>query len=104
MLLVLLRAVVAAGEGQDQGVVALDLAEPPGDIRVVGELVVGEGAPGGDVGAHGGAFRVGAAGGVVVSLGPAAGPRRCRRCPVTAGFGGWGGGRPASAETAAGAV
>ena len=57
MLLVLLRAVVAAGEGEDQRVVALDLAEPPGDVRVVGELVVGERAAGDDVGAHGVAFR-----------------------------------------------
>ena len=32
MLLVLLRAVVAAGEGEDQRVVALDLAEPAGDV------------------------------------------------------------------------
>src|SRR5206468_1381337 len=78
MLLVLLRAVVAAGEGQDQGVVALDLAEPPVGVGVVGELVVGEGSPGDDVGAHGVALSVGAAGWVVVSRGRAAGPRRCR--------------------------
>ena len=53
----LLGAVVAAGEGQDQGVVALNLAEPPRDVLVVGELVVGERAPRNDVGAHGVAFR-----------------------------------------------
>jgi hypothetical protein len=49
---VLLRAVVAAREREDQGIVALQLAEPPGDTRVVGQLVVRERAAGRDVEAH----------------------------------------------------
>ena len=53
MLLVLLRAVVAAREREDEGVVALQLAEPARDILVIGQLVVGEGGAGNDVGAHG---------------------------------------------------
>ena len=52
VLLVLLRAVVAAREREDQRVVALDLAEPPRDAVLVGQLVVGEGGAGNDVGAH----------------------------------------------------
>ena len=52
VLLVLLRAVVAAREREDEGVVALQLAEPPRDVRMIGQLVVGERAAGGDVGAH----------------------------------------------------
>ncbi len=42
MLLMLLRAVVAAREGEDHRVVALDLAELAERLRVVGQLVVGE--------------------------------------------------------------
>jgi hypothetical protein len=52
MLLVLLRAVVAARERQDQRVVALQLAEPAGRARVIRQLVVGEGGPGHHVSAH----------------------------------------------------
>ena len=59
MLLVLLRAVVAAGEGEDQRVVALDLAQLRGRVRVVGQLVVGEGRAGDDVGAHADLLRSG---------------------------------------------
>ena len=53
MLLVLLRAVVAAREREDQRVVALQLAEPAWRARVIGQLVVGKGASGRDVSAHG---------------------------------------------------
>src|SRR5215468_5254396 len=53
VLLVLFRAVVAAGEDEDQGVVALELAELAGGAGVVGQRVVGEGAAGDDVGTHG---------------------------------------------------
>ena len=67
VLLVLLRAVVAAREREDQRVVALELAEPPGDVRVVGQLVVGERAAGGDVGAHGDRLPCGDANGGRVS-------------------------------------
>src|SRR6476619_6176136 len=49
--------------------VALDLAEPPVDVGVVGELVVGERPPGDDVSTHGVALSVGAAEWVVVSRG-----------------------------------
>jgi hypothetical protein len=52
VLLVLLRAVVPAREREDQGIVALDLAEPAGDVLVVGKLVVGERGARDDVGAH----------------------------------------------------
>ena len=48
----LLRAVVPTREREDQGVVALDLAELMSDALVIGQLVVGEGAAGGDVAAH----------------------------------------------------
>ena len=53
VLLVLLRAVVAAREREDQGIVALQLAELSGDALVVGQLVVGERGAGLDVRAHG---------------------------------------------------
>src|SRR3954463_16582705 len=52
VLLVLLGAVVPAREREDQGVVALDLAELSRKALVIGQLVVGEGAAGGDVAAH----------------------------------------------------
>jgi hypothetical protein len=52
VLLVLLGAVVSARQGEDQGIVALDLAELARDAFVVGQLVVGEGSAGGDVTAH----------------------------------------------------
>src|SRR5215207_431828 len=52
VLLVLLWAVVAAREREDEGVVALKLAEPPRDLRMIGQLVVRERAAGRDVGAH----------------------------------------------------
>jgi hypothetical protein len=53
MLLVLLRAVKAASERQDQRIVPLQLAEPAGRFLVVGQLVVGEDPAGDDVGADG---------------------------------------------------
>ena len=53
VLLVLLWAVVPAREREDQGVLALDLAELSSNALVIGQLVVGEGAAGGDVAAHG---------------------------------------------------
>jgi hypothetical protein len=53
VLLVLLGAVVAAREREDEGIVALELTQPAGDVRVVGQLVVRERAAGEDVGAHG---------------------------------------------------
>jgi hypothetical protein len=52
MLLVLLRAVMAAREREDQRVIALQLAESAQCARVVGQLVVGKGASGHDVRAH----------------------------------------------------
>src|SRR3954449_1730204 len=52
VLLVLLRAVVAAREREDQRIVALELAEPARRSRVIGQLVVREHAAGCDVGAH----------------------------------------------------
>src|SRR5215213_1343327 len=52
VLLVLLWAVVTASEREDEGVVALKLAEPPRDLRMIGQLVVRERAAGRDVGAH----------------------------------------------------
>jgi hypothetical protein len=52
VLLVLLGAVVPAGEGEDQGVLALNLAEPARKVLVIGQFVVVEGAAGGDVAAH----------------------------------------------------
>ena len=54
VLHVLLGAVVAAREREDQGFVALQLAELAGGFGVVGELVVGKGGAGDDVGAHSG--------------------------------------------------
>src|SRR6185312_7251506 len=52
MLLVLFRAIVAAGEREDQRVVALQLAEPAHGIGVVGQLVVGKDPARHDVGTH----------------------------------------------------
>jgi hypothetical protein len=56
VLLVLFRTVVAAGERQDHGVAALQLAEPAWLGRVIGQLVVGKGPAGRDIGAHGFTF------------------------------------------------
>jgi hypothetical protein len=42
VLLVLLRAVVAAREGENQRIVTLNLAELPGHLLVIRQLVVGE--------------------------------------------------------------
>ena len=53
MLLVLLRAVVAACEREDQRVVALQLAEPSLLLGVIGQLVVRKYAARHDVGTHG---------------------------------------------------
>jgi len=52
MLLMLLRAVVAAREREDQRVIALKLAELAQCTRVIGQLVVGKGASGHDVRPH----------------------------------------------------
>ena len=52
MLLVLLRAVVAAREREDQGIVALQLAELSRSAGVIGQFVVRERPAGCDVGAH----------------------------------------------------
>src|SRR5215217_1665784 len=52
MLLVFLRAVVAASEREDQRIVALQVAETPEGPRVIGQLIVRERAAGSDVGAH----------------------------------------------------
>jgi hypothetical protein len=46
VLLMLLGAVVPAREREDQGVIALDLAELARDVLVVGQLVVGKRAAG----------------------------------------------------------
>jgi hypothetical protein len=40
MLLVLFRAVVAAGKCEDQGIIALQFAEPARCARVIGQLIV----------------------------------------------------------------
>ena len=53
VLLVLLRAVVAACQRQDERVVALDLPDAADGAGVVGQRVVGEDAAGADVGTHG---------------------------------------------------
>jgi hypothetical protein len=52
VLLVLLRAVVTAREREDQGILALDLAELSRNVLVIGQFVVGDGGAGGDVAAH----------------------------------------------------
>src|SRR4051812_22295883 len=52
MLLMFLRTVVAASEGENQRVLALQLAEPARRRRVVGQLVVGKHRPGDHVGSH----------------------------------------------------
>jgi hypothetical protein len=49
VLLVLLRAEVTARERQDQGIVALQIAEAPRHALLVGQLVVRERAAGHDV-------------------------------------------------------
>ena len=54
VLLVLLRAVVAAREREYQRVAALELAEPADGAGVVGQRVIGEYIAGDDVGTHGG--------------------------------------------------
>ncbi len=43
MLLVILRAEMSTGEGEDQRVNALQLNEPAKCARVIGQLVVGKG-------------------------------------------------------------
>jgi hypothetical protein len=53
VLLVLLGAVVAAREQEDQRVAALELAEPANGGSVVGQRVIREDAAGDDVGTHG---------------------------------------------------
>ena len=47
MLLVFLRAVMAARKRQDQEISALKFAEPPQCTRVVGQLIVGKNCSGG---------------------------------------------------------
>jgi hypothetical protein len=44
MLLVFLRAVMAARKIQDQRIIALEFAEPARRVRVIGQLVVGKNA------------------------------------------------------------
>src|ERR1700719_4290118 len=61
MLLVLLRAVVAAREREDQRVVALEFAELPQCARVIGEFVVGENVSCNNVRSHLSSSRVGRA-------------------------------------------
>src|SRR4029077_6930759 len=53
VLLVLLRAIVAAGEGKDQWIVALDLTETAKCLGMVGQLEVREAGAGLDIGTHG---------------------------------------------------
>jgi hypothetical protein len=53
VLLMLLPAVVAAREGEDQRILALDPAEGAIGAGVVGQRVVWDQAAGPDVGAHG---------------------------------------------------
>src|SRR5690348_3361643 len=52
MLLVLLRAVVAASEREDERVFPLQLAQPAQRARVIGQLVIGENSSGNDVRTH----------------------------------------------------
>ena len=58
MLLVLLRAVVAPREREDQRVVALQLAEPARRVRVIGQLVIGKRGSGHHVRSHSGLLAV----------------------------------------------
>ena len=53
MLLVFFRAVVATRKRQDQGIIALEFAEPPRCVRVIGQLVVRKSASGYEIIAHG---------------------------------------------------
>jgi hypothetical protein len=46
MLLVFLRAVMAARKRQDQRVIALEFAEPARCARLIGQLIVGKTFPG----------------------------------------------------------
>jgi hypothetical protein len=57
VLLVLLRAVVPAREREDQGVVALELAQLSRHLRVIRQLVVRERTARDDVRAHRGNLR-----------------------------------------------
>src|ERR1700689_3864560 len=52
MLLVLLWAIVAARQREDQWIVALQLAELARGARVIGQFVVGENASGNDIRTH----------------------------------------------------
>jgi hypothetical protein len=52
MLLVFLRAVMAARKRQDQGVSALEFAKPPRYTRVIGQLIVRKNGSGYEVKAH----------------------------------------------------
>ena len=52
VMLMFFWAVVTAREREDQRIVALQLAEPAQNSRMVGQLVVRERATGCDVGAH----------------------------------------------------
>src|ERR1700687_2734058 len=53
MLLMFLRAIVAAREGEDQRIIALEFAEFTQCARVIGQFVVGEDTSGRDIRAHG---------------------------------------------------
>src|SRR3954454_19610477 len=59
MLLVLLGAVVAAREREDQGIIALNLAQAARRVRVIGQLVVRKNGPRCEVVAHLVSFVVG---------------------------------------------
>ena len=52
MLLVFLRAVMAARERQDKGISALQLAEPARCARVIQQLIIEEDGPGHELIAH----------------------------------------------------
>ena len=53
VLLVLFRAVVAAGKREDQRIAALEFAQRADRAGVVGQRVIGEDSAGNDVGTHG---------------------------------------------------
>ena len=52
MLLLFLRTLMAARKRQDQGIITLEVAEPPRRTRVVGQLIVRKNVSGYDVRSH----------------------------------------------------
>jgi hypothetical protein len=52
MLLMFFRAVVATRKRQDQGIIALEFAEPPRCVRVIGQLIVRKNVSGYEIIAH----------------------------------------------------